>query len=107
MGLKAILGAEWEGSGCKREALVVEGEFGWEMTAGEKQRESWAAAAGRSSAGSCQALMRRISHEGLGLGLGVRPLCPWGHHLLRGGGAWRKEVTGTFHEELSEETGLR
>lgn len=90
------------------EALVVEGEFGWEMTAGEKQRESRAAAARRSSAGSCQALMQRISHEGLGLGLGVRPLCPWGHHLLHGGGAWRKEATGTFHKELSEEeTGLR
>lgn len=47
-------------------------------------------------------------YEGLGLGLGVRPLCPWGHHLLHGGGAWRKEATGTFHKELSEEeTGLR
>ena len=35
-----------------------------------KQRESRAAAAGCGSAGSCQALMQRISHERLGLGLG-------------------------------------
>lgn len=95
VGLKAILGAGWEGSRCSREALVVEGEFRQEVTAGEKQRESQTAAAGRSSAGSCHALMQRIGHERLGRGLGVRPLCPWGH-LLCGGGAWGKEVTGTI-----------
>lgn len=51
VGLKAILGAGREGSRCRREALVVEGEFRQEVTAGEKQRESQTAAAGRSSAG--------------------------------------------------------
>ena len=38
-----------------------------------KQRESRAAAAGCGSAGSCQALMQRISHERLGLGWGSDP----------------------------------
>ena len=37
VGLKAILGAGWEGSRCRREALVVEGEFRWEVTAGESR----------------------------------------------------------------------
>ena len=45
VGLKAVLGAGWEGSGCRREVLVVKGELGWEVTAREKRRGGpWAAA---------------------------------------------------------------
>lgn len=109
VGLKVVLGAGWEGSGCRREALVVKRELGWEVPTREKQRGALGGCCdGGSSAHSRQALMQRISREGLGLGLGVRPLCPSGPLSVTWGGACRKDVLAHFRRRLSgEEEGLR
>ena len=52
--------------------------------------------------------MQRISREGLGLGLGVTPLCPSGPLSVTWGGACEQDVLAHFMRRLSEEEeGLR